>query len=83
VAVALDTALDEGLALEGQVNDLVHSVNRRRKEMGLALTDRIRLVLPVGVAPLLAHREWIAQETLAVAVELGEVGEPTILPVAG
>jgi isoleucyl-tRNA synthetase len=83
VAVALDTALDEELTLEGQVNDLVHSVNRRRKEMGLALTDRIRLVLPAAAAALLAHREWIAQETLALTVELGEVDEPSILPVAG
>jgi len=80
VAVALDTGLDPALELEGQVNDLVHAVNRRRKELGLALSDRIRLVLPVTAEPLLAHRDWIAAETLAREVTLGEVAEPTVIP---
>jgi isoleucyl-tRNA synthetase len=68
VTVALDLALDEELEREGRVFDLIHTVNTMRKEAGLELTDRIRLTLPETDADLLAHEEWIARETLAVAV---------------
>ena len=43
LTVALDTHVDEELALLGRVLDLVHAVNTMRKEAGLELTDRIRL----------------------------------------
>jgi isoleucyl-tRNA synthetase len=69
LTVALDTHVDEGLALLGRVLDLVHTVNTMRKEAALELTDRIRLTLPAGDADLLAHEDLIAAETLAVSVE--------------
>ena len=69
LTVALDTHVDEELALLGRVLDLVHAVNTMRKEAGLELTDRIRLTLPASDADLLAHEDVIAAETLAVAVE--------------
>ncbi len=78
VSVALDTALDDELLLQGRVNDLVHLVNRLRKETGLELTDRIELALPAGDEALLAHRDWIAGETLAVSVTVGDGTEPRI-----
>ncbi len=81
VSVALDTALDDELLLLGRVNDLVHHVNRLRKETGLELTDRIELALPAGDDALLAHSDWIAGETLAVSVTVGHVGEPRITKV--
>jgi isoleucyl-tRNA synthetase len=68
VTVALDLHLDEGLRLRGRVYDLIHTVNTMRKEAGLELTDRIRLTLPEADADLLEHKDWIARETLAVAV---------------
>ncbi len=74
-AVALDTALDDELLVEARVNDLVHAVNRLRKERGLELTDRIRLTLPADDADLVAYRDWIAGETLAVAVDVGSDSE--------
>jgi hypothetical protein len=40
-----------------------------RKEQGLELTDRIELTIPEADADLLAHREWIMRETLAVSVD--------------
>jgi isoleucyl-tRNA synthetase len=71
VSIALDTTLDDELLLEGRVNDAVRAVNNQRKEMGLALTDRIRLTLPASDADLLVSREWIAAETLATSVDAG------------
>jgi hypothetical protein len=49
-----------------------------RKEAGLELTDRITLTLPVSDEALLRHADWIARETLAVAVDAGDTAEPAI-----
>jgi isoleucyl-tRNA synthetase len=68
VTVALDSRLDEELEREGRVYELIHTVNTRRKEAGLELTDRIRLTLSEADADLLQYSDWIARETLAVAV---------------
>jgi isoleucyl-tRNA synthetase len=76
--VALDLELDDELRVEGRVYDLIRHVNNLRKEQGLALTDRIHLRLPTRDADLLAHRDWIARETLAVSVEVGDGDEVTI-----
>ena len=79
VTVALDTSVDEALAREGRVYELIHRVNSLRKEAGLALTDRIALSIPSADEDLLEHAEWIKAETLAVAVE-GDGGDaPTIV----
>jgi isoleucyl-tRNA synthetase len=72
VAVALDTSIDDELRTEARVNDLVHAVNRLRKERGLELTDRIVLTVPAPDADLLARRDWIAAETLATEVVVGD-----------
>jgi isoleucyl-tRNA synthetase len=69
LTVALDLTLDPELELEGRVRDLIHEINRLRREQGLELTDRIVLTLPVDNAELLRHEEWIKEETLAVAIE--------------
>jgi isoleucyl-tRNA synthetase len=69
VTVALDTALDDALRREGRVYELIHLVNSKRKEAGLALTDRITLTIPAQDADLLEHAEWIKAETLAVSLE--------------
>jgi isoleucyl-tRNA synthetase len=71
VSVALDTTLDAELELEGRVNDTIHAINNRRKEQGLALTDRIKLTLASSDADLLGARDLIAEETLAVSVDVG------------
>ena len=78
VTVAVDTSLDEALVLEGRVYELIHRVNSMRKEAGLELTDRIALTIGGGDDDLLAHRDWIAKETLAVSVEVGDSPEPAI-----
>jgi isoleucyl-tRNA synthetase len=71
LSVALDTALDEELLREKRVRDLIREINRRRKEGGLELTDRIVVTLPVSEADLVPeHGEWIKQETLAVELQV-------------
>jgi isoleucyl-tRNA synthetase len=68
LTVGLDTAVTEELSREGDVRDLVRGVQNLRKEMGLEVTDRIRLSL-YGPDRLKAAWEtfagYAAQETLA------------------
>jgi isoleucyl-tRNA synthetase len=72
VSVALDTTIDNELAREGRVNDLIHGINNLRKDSGLEVTDRIELWLAADDADLMDYAERIAAETLAVSVALGE-----------
>jgi isoleucyl-tRNA synthetase len=70
-AVALELALDAELRREGLAREVVHAVQNARKAAGLAVEDRIRLVLSgddelVGAAQ--AHEEYLAREVLAVEV---------------
>jgi isoleucyl-tRNA synthetase len=70
-AVALDLALDSDLRREGLAREVVHAVQNARKAAGLAVEDRIRLVLGgddelLGAAQ--AHEEYVAREVLAVEV---------------
>jgi len=79
VTVALDTALDDELELEGRVLDLIHELNSMRKQAGLELTDRIVVTLPQAASDLLEHEDWIKEEVLAVEIRTdGESGRPEI-----
>jgi isoleucyl-tRNA synthetase len=70
--VAVDTRLDDELELEGLVLDLIHTIQRLRKEAGLEVTDRVVVTLPATLERVLVHEEWIKTETLATRIELGE-----------
>ncbi len=72
VTVALDTSLDDDLLLEGRLLDRIHEVNVLRRDSGLEITDRIRLWLP-DAELLERYGDRIAAETLAVAVETGDL----------
>jgi isoleucyl-tRNA synthetase len=82
LTVALDTDINEELAMEGEARDLVRSVQNARKEMGLEVTDRIILSL-YGTAEQRktweAFADYMAAETLAVAVDWGEADGMTEL----
>ena len=69
VTVAIDIRLDDELRLEARCNDLIRDVQLLRKESGLEITDRIRLWIPDE--ELLRFAGHIAEETLAVSVEVG------------
>jgi isoleucyl-tRNA synthetase len=74
-AVALDLAISEGLREEGYAREIVHAVQNARKAAGLAVEDRVRLALdgdPALLQAAEAHRDYLAAETLAVSLELGE-----------
>src|SRR5207302_4005948 len=78
-AVALDVAIDEELRREGYAREVVHAVQNARRSAGLAVEDRIELSLE-GDGDLLGaaaeHRDYVAGETLAVAMQLGEHSAP-------
>jgi isoleucyl-tRNA synthetase len=78
VTVALDTALDAELELEGRVLDLIHELNSMRKEAGLELTDRIVVTLPQSASDLLEHEDRIKEEVLAVEIRTDGGSEPEI-----
>jgi isoleucyl-tRNA synthetase len=79
VTVAVDMTLDDELRLEGRVLDLIHHLNLKRKEAGLALTDRIVVTLPASDAELLVHEDWIKDEVLATEIRVdGGSAEPQI-----
>jgi len=72
-AVALDLDLDEGLRAEGDARELVRALNDLRKELDLALTDRVELYIlaPTAMAAALhAHSSWLAGEVLASVLEV-------------
>ncbi len=70
-AVALELEIDEELRVEGWAREIVHAVQRARRDAGLDISDRIVLTLDGDdalVAAARAHEEYIAGETLAVKV---------------
>jgi isoleucyl-tRNA synthetase len=74
-AVALDLAIDEELRREGQAREIVHAVQNARKSAGLQVEDRIELAIDADHALIEAahaHREYVAGETLAVELRVGE-----------
>jgi len=76
-AVALDLAIDDGLREEGQAREIVHAVQNARKAAGLAVEDRIDLALdgePALLRAVDANRDYVAGETLAVSLSVGEPG---------
>jgi isoleucyl-tRNA synthetase len=72
---AIDPRVTPELAAEGLARELISAIQRTRKEAGLAVSDRIR-VLVVGVptvtAAVGAHRDWIMREVLARDLTIGE-----------
>jgi isoleucyl-tRNA synthetase len=59
------------------IRELSRKVNELRKQAGLALDDRITLVVDAGGelrCAVEAHREHLQRETLATAIVLGEGG---------
>ncbi|MBA2572460.1 MAG: class I tRNA ligase family protein, partial [Gemmatimonadetes bacterium] len=71
--VALDPAITPALRAEGLARELVNRVQRLRKDSGLEVADRIRLGI-AGAEEIRcaaeAHRNFIAQETLALELEI-------------
>ena len=76
--IALDTRVTPELAAEGAARDVVRVVQQARRDAGLSVSDRIRLV--VGADGTLAdavraHAGFVTEETLAVSLDLRPAGE--------
>ncbi len=70
--VVLDTQLTPELVAEGRAREVVNRIQTARKDAALDYADRIRVrfsASPEVEAAIAAHRDWIAGETLAVAIE--------------
>jgi isoleucyl-tRNA synthetase len=70
-AVALELTLDDELRREGLAREVVHAIQGARKAAGLAVEDRIGLMLGGDdelLAAARAHEAYIAGETLATSV---------------
>jgi isoleucyl-tRNA synthetase len=71
---ALDPAVSRELRLEGLARELVSRVQRFRKELGFAVSDRITLTIGAGQEiedAVKAFEKWIAAEVLATKVGVG------------
>ncbi len=72
---AVDPELDDDLRAEGYAREVVSRVQRLRRESGLKVVDRIRLGVsgPDEVEKAVAaHADYVSEETLAVALEVGD-----------
>ncbi|HUF27103.1 MAG TPA: isoleucine--tRNA ligase [Gemmatimonadaceae bacterium] len=72
---AIDPVLTQALRQEGLVRELVSRVQRTRKELGLAVSDRIRLAIAGNAdveAAVQAYRDRIASDVLAVEIAVGD-----------
>jgi isoleucyl-tRNA synthetase len=70
--VAICTTLNPSLIQEGQVRDLVRHVQSLRKEIGLEVTDRIRIGYVASddlAAAISENVEYLSGETLAVEIK--------------
>jgi isoleucyl-tRNA synthetase len=79
---AIDPAITPALKEEGVARELISRVQRMRKDAGLAVSDRIRIVIGGDSSVLEAattHREWIASEVLATNVAIGGQENGTML----
>lgn len=74
---ALDTELTDELRAEGYAREIVSRAQRMRRDAGLEVADRIRLGIAgpeVVERAVVEHSAYIAGETLAVEVLVGEAG---------
>jgi isoleucyl-tRNA synthetase len=77
---ALDPVVTRELRQEGLARELVSRIQRLRKELGFAVSDRITLFVAGGAEireSVNAFQKWIADEVLARAINVGEKKEGT------
>ncbi|MGW5318105.1 isoleucine--tRNA ligase [Nocardia thailandica] len=76
--VVLNSHVTEELEAEGWARDLIRDLQETRKSLGLEVSDRITVVLEVPAERLgwaQTHRDLIAGEILATALEFGAAGD--------
>lgn len=81
ISISMDCTLDENLLLEGMARELVNRIQKTRKEVGLNVEDRIRIVYsgsPYVQSAIEKHAQYISSEALAVSMIAGDPGERAI-----
>ena len=87
--VELDVTLTPELEAEGAARDVVRLIQQARKDAALSVTDRVAVTLVLGpesAAAVEAHRDWVAEQVLAVSMDVttGDGGTPeVVVAVAG
>jgi isoleucyl-tRNA synthetase len=84
VTVALDVTLTEELKQEGIARDLVNRIQNLRKDLGLEVQDKIKLLVADSNAEVNAaiakFGSYIQEETQAISLSVGTIaGEQTVL----
>ncbi|MDR2138582.1 MAG: isoleucine--tRNA ligase, partial [Tannerella sp.] len=72
LTIALDITVTDELSREGLARELVNRIQHLRKSSGFEITDKIRVLLRAPEemnAALETHREYIANQVLAVSIE--------------
>jgi isoleucyl-tRNA synthetase len=75
-AVSVDTTVTAGLEREGLARDVIRLVLSARRDAGLNLADRVRLVLDLPADYAVAvgeHRDHVCAETLATELVMGSI----------
>jgi isoleucyl-tRNA synthetase len=73
--VVLDTEVTAELAAEGLARDVIRAVQQARRDAGLDVSDRIRLVLDTDAdvqEAVEANRDLVTSETLTTELVFGE-----------
>ena len=76
LVVVVDLTLDHALLVEKQMRDLNRGLQDLRKEAGLRYQDRIKVSILASAtltAAIVEHRDWIAEQTLAVEIGFQEL----------
>jgi isoleucyl-tRNA synthetase len=75
LVVVLDTTVSPGLRAEGEARDLQRAIQDLRREMGLAVDERVDLAIEDGPAAgrIASFLPGVAAETLADDVAVGPV----------
>ena len=82
LTVALDITITEELKREGVARELVNRIQNIRKDSGFEVTDKISVEIEANelTAPAVdSFAQYIAQQTLAVAVKVAEAPQGTFV----
>ena len=84
LTVALDITVTEELRKEGLARELVNRVQNLRKSSGFEITDKITIAIlscPQMNEAIAAYKEYIANQVLAVSIEIFEeaISDATVL----
>ncbi|MFN3403911.1 MAG: isoleucine--tRNA ligase [Cytophagaceae bacterium] len=76
ITVALDMTITDELRKEGIARDVVNRVQNLRKDMGLEVQDKIKILIQkkdeLIDSALIANKEYICRETQALSLDLTE-----------